>query len=220
MTTRSVRAKAAIGYVPQDLAIYPDLTARENLRFFGRLYGMGGRGLARRIDEVLDVVGLADRAKDRTEQYSGGMKRRLNIGDRPAPQAPPPGPRRADRRASTRRAATRSSTSVEALSADGHGASSTRRTTWRRPSACATGSGSSTRAGSSPRARAASWSSWSASRDRVSLSRGRRPGTRGRHRCSPGSTASSRATAREGGIDVLVDDARRILPRLLEAVTR
>jgi ABC-2 type transport system ATP-binding protein len=75
----STDAKAAIGYVPQDLAIYPDLTALENLRFFGRLYGMGGRDLARRVDEVLEVVDLRDRAKERTEQYSGGMKRRLNI---------------------------------------------------------------------------------------------------------------------------------------------
>jgi len=75
----STEAKAAIGLVPQDLAIYPDLNARENLAFFGRLYGMGGRTLATRIDEVLEVVDLTDRAKDRTEHYSGGMKRRLNI---------------------------------------------------------------------------------------------------------------------------------------------
>jgi ABC-2 type transport system ATP-binding protein len=73
-------AKAAIGYVPQDLAIYPDLNARENLRFFGRLQRLGGRELDRRVDEVLDVIGLADRAKDRTDSFSGGMKRRLNIG--------------------------------------------------------------------------------------------------------------------------------------------
>ncbi|TAK01325.1 MAG: ABC transporter ATP-binding protein [Chloroflexota bacterium] len=72
-------AKAAIGYVPQDLAIYPDLTARENLTFFGQLYGLGGRSLAARVAELLEVIGLADRAKDRTEQFSGGMKRRLNI---------------------------------------------------------------------------------------------------------------------------------------------
>ncbi|HET9435389.1 MAG TPA: ABC transporter ATP-binding protein [Candidatus Limnocylindrales bacterium] len=75
----TIAAKAAIGYVPQDLAIYPDLSALENLRFFGRLYGMGGRALDRRVDEVLTVVDLRDRAKDRTDQYSGGMKRRLNI---------------------------------------------------------------------------------------------------------------------------------------------
>jgi ABC-2 type transport system ATP-binding protein len=77
--TGTVAAKAAIGYVPQDLAIYPDLSARENLRFFGQLYGLGGSELAKRIDEVIELVDLADRAKDRTEQYSGGMKRRLNI---------------------------------------------------------------------------------------------------------------------------------------------
>jgi ABC-2 type transport system ATP-binding protein len=73
-------AKGAIGYVPQDLAIYPDLTARENLKFFGRLQRMGGKALDARVDEVLEVIGLADRAKDRTEGFSGGMKRRLNIG--------------------------------------------------------------------------------------------------------------------------------------------
>jgi ABC-2 type transport system ATP-binding protein len=75
----STAAKSAIGYVPQDLAIYPDLTARENLVFFGQLYGLGGRPLAARVDELLEVIGLSDRAKDRTEQFSGGMKRRLNI---------------------------------------------------------------------------------------------------------------------------------------------
>jgi ABC-2 type transport system ATP-binding protein len=71
--------KGEIGYVPQDLAIYPDLSARENLAFFGRLYGMTGRLLTDRVDEVLDIVDLTDRATERTAQYSGGMKRRLNI---------------------------------------------------------------------------------------------------------------------------------------------
>ena len=75
----TIAAKAIIGYVPQDLAVYPDLSARENLDFFGRLYGLAGAQLARRVDELLEVVGLADRARDRTEQISGGMKRRLNI---------------------------------------------------------------------------------------------------------------------------------------------
>jgi ABC-2 type transport system ATP-binding protein len=75
----TVEAKGAIGYVPQDLAIYPDLTARENLRFFGRLYGLRGPALAKRVDAVLELVDLTERARDRTEQYSGGMKRRLNI---------------------------------------------------------------------------------------------------------------------------------------------
>jgi ABC-2 type transport system ATP-binding protein len=80
LTTTSVGAKSAIGYVPQDLAIYPDLSGRENLRFFARLYGMSGDELARRVDEVLEIVGLADRAGDLSKEYSGGMKRRLNIG--------------------------------------------------------------------------------------------------------------------------------------------
>ncbi len=76
----STSAKGAIGYVPQDLAIYPDLSARENLRFFGRLQHLRGRDLERRVDGVLDVIALSDRAKDRVESFSGGMKRRLNIG--------------------------------------------------------------------------------------------------------------------------------------------
>jgi ABC-2 type transport system ATP-binding protein len=73
-------AKAAIGYVPQDLAIYPDLSARENLQFFGRLYGLRGAQLRDRVGEVLAVIDLANRADERTERFSGGMKRRLNIG--------------------------------------------------------------------------------------------------------------------------------------------
>jgi ABC-2 type transport system ATP-binding protein len=76
----STTAKGAIGYVPQDLAIYPDLTARENLRFFGRLQHLRGKELERRVDDVLQVIALSDRAKERVEGYSGGMKRRLNIG--------------------------------------------------------------------------------------------------------------------------------------------
>jgi ABC-2 type transport system ATP-binding protein len=76
----AVAAKAGIGYVPQELAIYPDLTARENLVFFGRLYGLGGATLRTRVDEVLELIGLAERGKDRTDHFSGGMQRRLNIG--------------------------------------------------------------------------------------------------------------------------------------------
>lgn len=79
LDTDTAGAKGAIGYVPQDLAIYPDLSASENLRFFGRLYGLGGKDLDARMDGVLEVVGLADRAEERTDRYSGGMKRRLNI---------------------------------------------------------------------------------------------------------------------------------------------
>jgi ABC-2 type transport system ATP-binding protein len=80
LTTRSVAPKAAIGLVPQELAIYPDLTARENMTFFGRLYGLAGKQLTGRITEVLAVIGLTDRANDLTKEYSGGMQRRLNIG--------------------------------------------------------------------------------------------------------------------------------------------
>ncbi len=80
LTSTSVEVKAEIGYVPQDLAIYPDLTARENLRFFARLYGMGRREIQTRIEQVLEIIGLSERADDQTKEYSGGMKRRLNIG--------------------------------------------------------------------------------------------------------------------------------------------
>ncbi|MEU4575389.1 ABC transporter ATP-binding protein [Nonomuraea sp. ATR24] len=75
-----LRAKARIGYVPQEIALYPELTGRENLRFFGRLFGLPRRGLAARVDEVLDLIGLADRADGKLGAYSGGMKRRVNIG--------------------------------------------------------------------------------------------------------------------------------------------
>jgi len=80
LTTRSVAAKAAIGYVPQELAVYPDLTARENLRFFARLYGLSPAEASVRVDAVLEVIGLTDRAGDLAKTYSGGMQRRLNIG--------------------------------------------------------------------------------------------------------------------------------------------
>ena len=75
-----VDVKRHIGLVPQDLAIYPELTATENLAYFGRLQGLRGVPLTRRTQEVLDLVGLADRAKEATKNFSGGMKRRLNIG--------------------------------------------------------------------------------------------------------------------------------------------
>ncbi len=78
--THATEARGAIGFVPQEIAIYPDLTARENLRFFGKLYGLSGKDLERRCDEILDIIDLTDRANERTEPYSGGMKRRLNIG--------------------------------------------------------------------------------------------------------------------------------------------
>jgi len=79
VSPRSTDVRVDIGFVPQDLAIYPDLTAKENLMFFGRLYGMKGDALKSRLSEVLDVVGLLERANDRAGEFSGGMKRRLNI---------------------------------------------------------------------------------------------------------------------------------------------
>jgi ABC-2 type transport system ATP-binding protein len=75
-----VESHRLVGYVPQDVALYPDLTARENLRFFGRLYHLGGRELRDRVEDVLDLVALRDRGDERVDGYSGGMKRRLNIG--------------------------------------------------------------------------------------------------------------------------------------------
>jgi ABC-2 type transport system ATP-binding protein len=80
MGPTEVDPKRHLGLVPQDLAIYPELSARENLQFFGRLHGMTGRQLRHRTDEVLDLIGLTDRAKGPTKEFSGGMKRRLNIG--------------------------------------------------------------------------------------------------------------------------------------------
>jgi linearmycin/streptolysin S transport system ATP-binding protein len=69
-----------IGVVPQDLALYEDLTARENLSFWGQMYGLSGKSLKIRVDEVLEQIGLTDKARQRVKTYSGGMKRRVNIG--------------------------------------------------------------------------------------------------------------------------------------------
>jgi ABC-2 type transport system ATP-binding protein len=73
-------AKASLGVVPQDIALYPDMSARENLVFWGRMYGLRGAALKVRVDEVLEIIGLADRQKDFVGKFSGGMKRRVNIG--------------------------------------------------------------------------------------------------------------------------------------------
>jgi ABC-2 type transport system ATP-binding protein len=73
-------ARAALGVVPQDIAIYPDLSARENLMFWGKMYGLRGAALKQRVDEVLNIIGLTDRQKGASGKFSGGMKRRLNIG--------------------------------------------------------------------------------------------------------------------------------------------
>ena len=72
--------KSVLGVVPQEIALYEDLTARENLTFWGKMYGLRGAALKSRVNEVLEVIGLSDRANDRVGKYSGGMKRRVNIG--------------------------------------------------------------------------------------------------------------------------------------------
>ncbi len=81
-STRSdpMAVKAAIGVVPQEIALYEDLSARENLNFWGKMYNLRGPELARRVGQVLEVIGLEERQKGRVSKFSGGMKRRLNIG--------------------------------------------------------------------------------------------------------------------------------------------
>ncbi|HKY14330.1 MAG TPA: ABC transporter ATP-binding protein [Microthrixaceae bacterium] len=79
LTRRSTRLRSALGLVPQSIALYPLLTGRENLRLFGRIAGVGRRDLRRRIDELLEIVDLADRADEPVHHLSGGMARRLNL---------------------------------------------------------------------------------------------------------------------------------------------
>ena len=79
ITTDSLRAKRSLGVVPDELALYTMISARENLTFWGRMYGLGGQKLKDRIAVVLEIVGLGDRADGKVETFSGGMKRRLNI---------------------------------------------------------------------------------------------------------------------------------------------
>ncbi|MBT3239490.1 MAG: ATP-binding cassette domain-containing protein [Chloroflexi bacterium] len=79
LTSNSNGLKSKIGFVPQELALYPTLSAYDNLIFFGRIYNLNGKVLKERVAEVLEIVGLTDRAKDRIDTYSGGMKRRINI---------------------------------------------------------------------------------------------------------------------------------------------
>jgi ABC-2 type transport system ATP-binding protein len=79
VTADSLAARSRIGVVPQEVALYPTLSARENLTFWGRMYGVPERALRSRIDELLETVKLADRASGRIDTFSGGMKRRINI---------------------------------------------------------------------------------------------------------------------------------------------
>ncbi|HEX2981703.1 MAG TPA: ABC transporter ATP-binding protein, partial [Anaerolineaceae bacterium] len=75
----SRQIKARLGLVPQELALYPTLTARDNLAFFGQIYGLRGKTLQQRIGEVLEIVQLSERAGEPIERFSGGMKRRINL---------------------------------------------------------------------------------------------------------------------------------------------
>jgi len=75
----SMEVKKRIGVVPQDVSLYPTLSAQENLVFFGEMYGLTGSKLREKVDEVLEIVGLTDRRKEAINKYSGGMKRRINI---------------------------------------------------------------------------------------------------------------------------------------------
>lgn len=78
--TKPELLQSDLGLVPQDIALYPSLTAYDNLKFWGHVYGIRGKDLTKRIQEIAEIVGLSDRLKDRVDKYSGGMKRRLNIG--------------------------------------------------------------------------------------------------------------------------------------------
>jgi len=80
VTQEPMAVKRTIGVVPQEIALYGELTALENLNFWGQMYGLSGKTLATRVDEILEMIGLKARAKQRIKTYSGGMKRRVNIG--------------------------------------------------------------------------------------------------------------------------------------------
>ena len=76
---RSAQLRKLFGIVPQEIALYEEMSGRDNLNFWGRLYGLRGKVLTERVGAILERVGLTDRARDRIKTYSGGMKRRLNI---------------------------------------------------------------------------------------------------------------------------------------------
>ncbi|WP_316569024.1 ABC transporter ATP-binding protein [Neobacillus sp. YIM B06451] len=80
MKANPKKAQALIGIVPQEIALYQTMSAKNNLYFWGRMYGLSGSILDHRVAETLELIGLADRAKDKVETFSGGMKRRVNIG--------------------------------------------------------------------------------------------------------------------------------------------
>ncbi|MBN2287229.1 MAG: ABC transporter ATP-binding protein [Tissierellales bacterium] len=72
--------QSKLGFVPQEIALYPTLTGMDNLKFWGRTYGLKGSHLKEKINEISEIIGIRDRLKERVDKYSGGMKRRLNIG--------------------------------------------------------------------------------------------------------------------------------------------
>jgi len=80
VVTDGKAARRSLGVVPQELALYEDLPAIENLRYWGKAYGVRGQALEDRVAEVLEYIGLSDRARDLPKKFSGGMKRRLNFG--------------------------------------------------------------------------------------------------------------------------------------------
>jgi len=80
ITKEPLQAKRLLGVVPQEIALYPQLSARQNLEFFGKMYDLRGDVLRKRVDEALEFIDLTDRQKDKIETFSGGMKRRVNIG--------------------------------------------------------------------------------------------------------------------------------------------
>lgn len=80
ISRQPLQAKRMLGVVPQEIALYPSLSARQNLEFFGRMFGLHGPALNTRVQEILDFCDLADRQNDQVEKFSGGMKRRVNIG--------------------------------------------------------------------------------------------------------------------------------------------
>ena len=80
VTREPMAVRQLIGVVPQEIALYEDLSARENLNFWGQMYDLGGKELRQRVDEVLELTGMTEKANQRVKTYSGGMKRRVNIG--------------------------------------------------------------------------------------------------------------------------------------------
>ena len=79
LSVRDITTRISLGFVPQSIALYEDLSAEQNLRIFGQLYGLRGATLRARIDEALSAVQLADRRRDPVKHFSGGMQRRLNL---------------------------------------------------------------------------------------------------------------------------------------------